>query len=278
MKTRPETFYSRIAEHRLQSRAAKFLYQPIDRRPFGIAMIEFGVRSTTVSDGELNSSGSLRPGPFRREIRIMLMYRKQMWALAAAMSIAGVGHAGDSPGQPAAAVQLANLTEDDLPPAPLPEPQGKTANPPAAVPPSVPPPVSSTAPAGSQPPPMMTGPGMLAPGMIGSHIAGINRWGVTPPPGTLGRTYLRRSTLVPDEDHPRKGVVVVKLPEEADVSGRGLKVKWTGEEWRLETAQPLVPGVPHIYAIRAEWDTPTGRVEQTRWVRLIMGRVVDLEF
>src|SRR5690242_4154229 len=98
----------------------------------------------------------------------MLMYRKQMWALAAAISIAGVGHAGDSPSQPAAAVRLANLTDDDLPPAPLPDTQGTVPKTPAAVPPPASPPI--TAPAGSQPPPMMTGPGMPGPGMIGPTV------------------------------------------------------------------------------------------------------------
>jgi hypothetical protein len=71
---------------------------------------------------------------------------------------------------------------------------------------------------------------------------------------------------------------MVYLPEDADISARGLTVNWTGEAWRLETAQPLLPGMPHIYAIRAEWDAPEGRVYETRWIRLIMGRVVDLEF
>ena len=74
------------------------------------------------------------------------------------------------------------------------------------------------------------------------------------------------------------GVVLVHLPEQADVSARGLKVKWTGEVWRLESERALVPGVPHIFAVKAEWDTPAGTMTQVRWVRLIMGREVDLEF
>lgn len=121
---------------------------------------------------------------------------------------------------------------------------------------------------------------MPAPSIGGTNpAANWNQTGVMqPPPGTLGRTYLRRTTLIPDTEHPRQGVVWVNLPEQADVSARGLKVEWTGEMWRLESEQALVPGVPHIYAIKAEWDTPNGRTTQVRWVRLIMGREVELEF
>ena len=55
-------------------------------------------------------------------------------------------------------------------------------------------------------------------------------------------------------------------------------MKWTGDVWRLESEHALVPGVPHIYAVKAEWDTPAGKTTQVRWVRLIMGREADLEF
>lgn len=102
--------------------------------------------------------------------------------------------------------------------------------------------------------------------------------GQLPPPGTLGYTYTRRSTPVGDDKHPRSGIVDVYLPKEADVSAAGMKPKWTGKAWRLETELPLLPGVPHIYAIKAEWDSPQGRVADIRWVRLIMGRIVEVEF
>jgi hypothetical protein len=196
----------------------------------------------------------------------MLTHCGRLWAFAAAMSIVGISHGRDDSERQAAAIRAISQVDDDLPPAPLPEPPESAPKPPSALPPPIPP--APSAPQESHLPPVLPKP----------TLTEMNRWGIMPPPGTLGRTYKIRSALIPDEDHPRKGVVVVRLPEEADISGRGLKVKWTGEEWRLETAQPLVPGVPHIYAIRAKWDTPEGRVEQTRWVRLIMGRVVDLEF
>jgi hypothetical protein len=107
----------------------------------------------------------------------------------------------------------------------------------------------------------------------------VNRFDVAPPPGTLGRTYQRRSRLIDDDKHPRWAAVEVRLPEEVDVSSRGLKASWTGEVWRLEVESPLLPGVPHVYAIKAERDAGNGEKSvDVRWVRLISGRVVELEF
>jgi len=109
---------------------------------------------------------------------------------------------------------------------------------------------------------------------------GYNRFGMAPPPGTLGRTYQQRSRIFDDEKHPRMGAVDVYLPEELDVTARGMKSVWTGKLWRLELKDPLLPGVPHIYAIKAEKKSKEGEVLSTevRWIRLIPGRVVDLHF
>lgn len=103
----------------------------------------------------------------------------------------------------------------------------------------------------------------------------VDRFGFAPPPGTLGQTYKRRSRVIEDSKHPRVGAVEVALPEDVDVTGVGLKVKWTGKVWRLES-EPLLPGIPHIYEIKAYWGE--GTEPQIRTVRLIMGRIVDLEF
>jgi|GEM_PF-2049814 len=107
-----------------------------------------------------------------------------------------------------------------------------------------------------------------------AHV-GTDRFGFAPPPGTLGQTYKRRSRLIEDSKHPRVGVVEVHLPEDVDVSAQGLKIKWTGKVWRLES-DPLLPGIPHIYEVKASWGE--GSQPQVRTVRLIMGRIVDLEF
>ncbi|WP_040592571.1 hypothetical protein [Schlesneria paludicola] len=128
--------------------------------------------------------------------------------------------------------------------------------------------------------------GGAAPGVNGVPLHGdgtpitsvpgvVDRFGIAPPPGTLGQTYKRRSRLLEDTKHPRVGVVEVYLPENVDVTAKGLKSKWTGKVWRLES-DSLIPGIPHIYEIRASWGE--GTEPQVRTVRLIMGRIVDLEF
>lgn len=221
----------------------------------------------------------------------MQFSKKPMWTVAAAMCWAESGQARDCPCRAGhATIRAVSAQADEHPPAPVTELNGAVPGGTLSQPPPMPPapPVSVDSPAPSVPaagglptgavlmPQAASGPAVI--GAYQPQSAGMNRWGMMPPPGTLGRTYQRRSALIPDDDHPRTGVVAIKLPEEANVSARGMKVKWTGEEWRLESSQPLVPGVPHIYAVTAEWETTTGKVQQTRWVRLIMGRVVDLEF
>ena len=112
---------------------------------------------------------------------------------------------------------------------------------------------------------------------MGPYEPVTDRFGVAPPPGTLGQTYHRRSRLIEDDKHPRVGVVEVNLSENYDVSARGLKSKWTGKVWRLES-DPLLPGIPHVYEVKAEWGPEGAREKEVRTVRLIMGRIVDLDF
>lgn len=118
-------------------------------------------------------------------------------------------------------------------------------------------------------------PSSVSPSLTGSPVVLTDRFGVAPPPGTLGQTYKRRSSLIDESKHPRVGIVDVYLPESVDVTAQGLKSKWTGKVWRLES-DSLMPGVPHIYEVKASWGE--GTQPQVRTVRLIMGRVVDLEF
>lgn len=107
--------------------------------------------------------------------------------------------------------------------------------------------------------------------------AGTDRYGIAPPPGTLGRTYQQRSRLIDDEKHPRMAAVDVYLSENYDVSAKGLKSTWTGKVWHLST-DTLLPGTPHIYEVKAEWGPEGAKKKEVRTVRLIMNRVVDLEF
>lgn len=108
-------------------------------------------------------------------------------------------------------------------------------------------------------------------------MSATDRFGVAPPPGTLGHTYHRRSRILDDKFHPRIGVVEVHLSENYDVSSKGMKSKWTGKVWEL-TSDPLLPGIPHVIEVKAEWGPVDARRKEIRVVRLIMGRAVDLEF
>lgn len=133
-----------------------------------------------------------------------------------------------------------------------------------------------------------------------------------PPPGTLGRTYLRPARLVPWDKHPRTGMLDVEI---LDTLKQGLahdvKIRVMAEDmygnykplegfrgadgvWHLESDHPLLPTVPHIYNVRVELFRPFivdefrhGRRFQrvlekdlgtlaVRRVRLIPGRIVDL--
>lgn len=109
-------------------------------------------------------------------------------------------------------------------------------------------------------------------------ISSFPNLGSGPPPGNLGRAYKTRSELVPENKHARTGMVRIYLPEDAELSSRGLKSSWNGKYWQLETAEPLLPGVPHIYAIKGTYLRNGQKVTDVRWARLISGRIVDLDF
>lgn len=48
--------------------------------------------------------------------------------------------------------------------------------------------------------------------------------------------------------------------------------------WHFEST-PLYPGLPHIYRVRATFRNPDGtETQDVRYLRLIMGRVVELRF
>jgi hypothetical protein len=102
---------------------------------------------------------------------------------------------------------------------------------------------------------------------------------ILPPPGTLGVTYKRPSRPVPDEKHPRVGMLDVQAPAMAEVSVAGLD-GFCGDDglWHFESPQPLLPGIPHVYDVRALVERDGELVEDVRTVRLIPGRIVNLAY
>ena len=100
-----------------------------------------------------------------------------------------------------------------------------------------------------------------------------------PPPGTLGMTYRRSSRPVPTEKHPRAGIVDVSVEDAYDVDAEGMKAYRAKDGiWRLETKEPLIPGLPHIYHIKATLGEAEDSPVEYRTVRLIPGRIVDLQW
>ncbi len=107
------------------------------------------------------------------------------------------------------------------------------------------------------------------------------------PPGTLGQTYHLDSRPIPADKHPRVGMIDVRAN-----SASFVVVRWTNdfrmEEslkgfqddndpsiWHFES-KPLLPGLKHIYRVEIYQGGPGSAPIDVRYVRLIMGRIVNL--
>ncbi len=125
---------------------------------------------------------------------------------------------------------------------------------------------------------------------VGPGYSGATATTWQPPPGTIGRTYQMKSRPVPVSMHPRSAIVDVRVKNAKDVRVHDMNVYRTEDYlegfqdhldptmWHF-TAEPLIPGIPHICRVEAHFDGPDGRdVKQERYVRLIMGRVIEVEF
>ena len=89
--------------------------------------------------------------------------------------------------------------------------------------------------------------------------------------------------------HPRVGMIDINVPEASKVlvhdmnptryedAMEGFQDPDTPSWWHFQS-KPLIPGLPHIYRVEATFDSPDGPVVEERYVRLIMGRLIELEF
>lgn len=124
---------------------------------------------------------------------------------------------------------------------------------------------------------------------VSPAFAGVATFGSfpSPPAGTLGQTYQRTMIPVPADKHPRSGLIDIRAPGASSVS-----VQWTNqfrldEElsgfvdandsglWHFESPQ-LIPGVAQIYRVEARYGTGPTCTIQERYVRLVMGRIVNV--
>ncbi len=100
------------------------------------------------------------------------------------------------------------------------------------------------------------------------------------PAGTLGQTYTRVSHPVPLDKHPRTGMLAVKedgtIPYLTVSVMGGLKMK--NGIWLFESTRPLDPGACQIVRVEARETPQDIEPYATRFVRLIPGRIVFLNF
>ena len=110
-----------------------------------------------------------------------------------------------------------------------------------------------------------------------------------PPPGTLGYTYRRRSWRIPVEKHSRVAMLDVTAPGASEVHVYttnqyrladeldGFQDPENPDLWHFET-DPLIPGLPHVYRVEAARPDIDPSLADVRYVRLIRGRRVTLEY
>lgn len=123
--------------------------------------------------------------------------------------------------------------------------------------------------------PMVTGP-PIAHAMPAIPIA----FTAAPPPGTLGQTYSRASHPIPEDKHPRSAMLAVrdhnavKYLRTQNMGGFRMK----NGIWLFETERPLFPGAEHIVRVEAREDKNDIQPFKVKFVRLIPGRIVYLDF
>ena len=100
------------------------------------------------------------------------------------------------------------------------------------------------------------------------------------PPGTLGQTYTRVSHAVPLDKHPRTGMLAVKDNGKVPYLTVGIMggVKMKNGIWLFESTRPLDPGACQIVRVEARETPQDVEPYATRFVRLIPGRIVYLDF
>lgn len=100
------------------------------------------------------------------------------------------------------------------------------------------------------------------------------------PPGTVGQTYSRPSHPVPVDEHPRTGMLAVRddgsIPFLSVQNMGGIKMK--SGIWLFESRRPLDPGACQIVRVEARQTAADIEPYATRFVRLIPGRIVYLDF
>ncbi len=100
------------------------------------------------------------------------------------------------------------------------------------------------------------------------------------PPGTVGQTYVRSSHPIPTDEHPRTGMLAVRdngtVPFLSVQTMGGIKMK--SGIWLFESTRPLDPGACQIVRVEARQTPQDIEPYSTKFLRLIPGRIVYLDF
>jgi hypothetical protein len=100
------------------------------------------------------------------------------------------------------------------------------------------------------------------------------------PRGTLGLTYYRRSHSVPADRHPRTAMLAVRdkglVPHLSVPDMGGFRMR--SGVWLFESLRPLDPGVSQVVRVEARKAHLEVEAYDVRFVRLIPGRIVYLDY
>lgn len=179
---------------------------------------------------------------------------------------------------PQAAGNPAALPQPSIPQPPAPQPPIPQPTAPG-VQPFVPQPMPRPALQPVPDPAMQYGP--MIPGPVAGPVAGpVDQPVAVQLRGTLGFTYLRVSHPVPEEKHPRLGMLAIRTGDsEETIAIRGMSgIRLKSGVWLFESNRPLDPGVSHIVRVEAKEHPLDMDAVATRFVRLIPGRIVYLSF
>lgn len=126
----------------------------------------------------------------------------------------------------------------------------------------------------------MVMPGFGGPMLAQPMITGAVIAETLTPPGTIGETYTRPSHSIPTDKHPRTGMLAVRDNAAAPLLSvqtmGGFKMK--SGIWLFESERPLDPGVCQIVRVEARKTHQDVEPFATKFVRLIPGRIVYLDF
>ena len=125
-----------------------------------------------------------------------------------------------------------------------------------------------------------TGPLMMARPMMVRPVVASASADVVVLPGTVGQTYSRVSHPIPENEHPRTAMLAVRDKRAV----RYLTVQRMGGFrmqngiWLFETTLPLYPGQDNIVRVEARRERADVQPYEVKFVRLIPGRIVYLDF